>query len=55
MRRPVESRSNDQLVYRTVAQDIMGLARMNWNIASITGRQPVTISFSRQVGGSLSD
>lgn len=53
--RPVEIRSNDELDYRTVAQDIMGLARMNWNTASITGGQPVTISFSRQVGGILSE
>jgi hypothetical protein len=53
--RPIEIRSNDDLDYRVVAQDIMGLARMNWNTASLTGGQPVTISFSRQVGGILSE
>jgi len=53
--RPLEIRSNEPFdVYRT-AKDIMSLTRMNWNTSSITGGQPVTLFFSRQVGGIMSE
>lgn len=52
---PVEIISNETVDFKKVAEDILGLARMNWNTASITGGQPVTISFSRQVGGIMSE
>ena len=53
--RPIEIRSHEDLDIDTVAQDILGLARMNWNTSSITGGQPVTLFFSRQVGGILAE
>lgn len=53
--RPVEIRSNDEVDMESVAKDILGLARMNWNTSSITSGQPVTLFFSRQVGGILAE
>jgi hypothetical protein len=38
-----------------VARDILGLARMNWNTASITGGMPVTLFFARRVGGIMAE
>ncbi|MVM33424.1 hypothetical protein GO755_25530 [Spirosoma sp. HMF4905] len=53
--RPLEIRSDQPFdIYRT-ASDIMSLSRMNWNTSSITGGQPVTLFFSRQVGGIMSE
>ncbi|MGN6435587.1 MAG: argonaute/piwi family protein [Agriterribacter sp.] len=37
------------------ATDIMALARMNWNTASTTGGHPVTLLFSRRVGGIMAE
>ncbi|MEH3112615.1 argonaute/piwi family protein [Pedobacter terrae] len=53
--RPIEIRSNEDLDIDAAAKDILGLARMNWNTSSITGGQPVTLFFSRQVGGILAE
>lgn len=53
--RPVEIRSNEIIDVDLAAKDILGLARMNWNTSSITGGQPVTLFFSRQVGGILAE
>jgi hypothetical protein len=52
---PVEIRSDQPLDVERAARDILGLARMNWNTASITGGQPVTLSFARQVGGIMAE
>jgi hypothetical protein len=41
-------------IYNT-CQDILGLTRMNWNTAGITSGQPVTFSFSRNIGGIISE
>jgi hypothetical protein len=38
-----------------VAKDILGLARMNWNTANITGGTPVTLFFARRVGGIMAE
>lgn len=38
-----------------VANDIIRLSRMNWNTASITGGHPVTLLFSRRVGGIMAE
>lgn len=38
-----------------VARDILGLARMNWNTANITGGTPVTLFFARRVGGIMAE
>jgi hypothetical protein len=38
-----------------VAQDVLGLTRMNWNTASLTVSQPVTLSFARRIGGIMDE
>ena len=40
---------------RQTSSDIMALSRMNWNTASITGGHPVTLLFSRRVGGIMAE
>lgn len=52
---PVKLVSNDDVDMHRVATDILGLARMNWNTASISSAQPVTLSFSRRVGGIMKE
>jgi len=52
---PVEIRSDRSIDVERAARDILGLARMNWNTASITGGQPVTLGFARQVGGIMAE
>jgi len=52
---PVEIRSDQPIDMERAARDILGLARMNWNTASITGGQPVTLGFARQVGGIMAE
>lgn len=37
------------------ATDVVALSRMNWNTASITGGHPVTLLFSRKVGGIMAE
>jgi hypothetical protein len=38
-----------------IASEIMALSRMNWNTGSITGGAPVTLMFSRRVGGIMAE
>lgn len=38
-----------------IASEIVALSRMNWNTASITGGAPVTLLFSRRVGGIMTE
>lgn len=52
---PIEVRSDQPIDLERAARDILGLARMNWNTASITGGQPVTLRFARQVGGIMAE
>lgn len=52
---PVKLVSNDDVDIQRVATDILGLARMNWNTASISSAYPVTLSFSRRVGGIMKE
>ena len=52
---PVRLMSNDDVDMHRVASDILGLARMNWNTTSISNALPVTLSFSRQVGGIIAE
>jgi hypothetical protein len=53
--RPIEIRSNEPIDLIKASEDILALARMNWNTSSITGSQPVTIFFSRLIGGIMSE
>ena len=52
---PVRLMSNDEVDMHQVASDILGLARMNWNTASISSAHPVTLFFSRRVGGIMAE
>jgi hypothetical protein len=52
---PVELRSDRATDFEQVAKDILGLARMNWNTASMSGGQPVTLAFSRKIGGIMAE
>ena len=52
---PVRLMSNDNVDMHQVASDILGLARMNWNTASISSAHPVTLFFSRRVGGIMAE
>lgn len=52
---PVELRSVRAVDFERVAKDILGLARMNWNTASMSGGQPVTLAFSRKIGGIMAE
>ena len=52
---PVELRSDRAVDFECVAKDILGLARMNWNTASMSGGQPVTLAFSRKIGGIMAE
>ncbi|RSL18966.1 hypothetical protein EDE15_4576 [Edaphobacter aggregans] len=52
---PVELRSDRIIDLEQVAKDILGLARMNWNTASMSGGQPVTLAFSRKIGGIMAE
>ena len=52
---PMRIMSNDEVDMHQVASDILGLARMNWNTASISSAHPVTLFFSRRVGGIMAE
>lgn len=52
---PVEIISTKNIDVYRAAEEILGLTRMNWNTASITGGQPVTFFFARNVGGILAE
>lgn len=40
---------------RTIAREVLGLARMNWNTAFDTTGAPITLRFARQVGGIMAE
>ena len=52
---PVRLVSDDDVDMHRVASDILGLARMNWNTASMSSAHPVTLFFSRRVGGIMAE
>jgi hypothetical protein len=52
---PLHIRSDQPIDLERAAQDILGLARMNWNTASTTGGHPVTLLFARRVGGIMAE
>jgi hypothetical protein len=52
---PIQICSDGQGDLDQVAKDILGLARMNWNTANITGGTPVTLFFARRVGGIMAE
>ena len=52
---PVKLVSDDDVDMHQVGSDILGLARMNWNTASMSSAHPVTLFFSRRVGGIMAE
>ena len=40
---------------RSVAADVLGLTRMNWNTARDTSGLPITMRFAREVGGIMAE
>ena len=52
---PIKLASDDDVDMHQVASDILGLARMNWNTASMSSAHPVTLFFSRRVGGIMAE
>lgn len=52
---PIKINTNSNFDIKRTASDILALSRMNWNTASITGGTPVTLFFSRKVGGIMSE
>jgi hypothetical protein len=52
---PFEIRSPDSNDLVPAAREIFDLTRMNWNSADIRGKWPVTLSYSRRVGGILDE
>ncbi len=52
---PVRLVSDDDVDMYQAASDILGLARMNWNTASMSSAHPVTLFFSRRVGGIMAE
>ncbi len=52
---PAQIVCNDKIDIKRAAEEVLGLTRMNWNTASVTGGQPVTFFFARNVGGIISE
>jgi hypothetical protein len=52
---PARIKSDGPIDIARAAADILGLTRMNWNTADITGGAPVTLSFARRVGGIMAE
>ncbi|MBI1224741.1 MAG: hypothetical protein GC192_05855 [Bacteroidetes bacterium] len=52
---PIQIKAEDGADITRIASDVIALSRMNWNTASITGGHPVTLSFSRMVGGIMAE
>lgn len=52
---PVKINSDRKLDIIKTASDVIALSRMNWNTASTTGGHPVTLLFSRRVGGIMAE
>lgn len=52
---PMEIVSSKNIDIYRASEEILGLARMNWNTASISGGQPVTFFFARNVGGIIAE
>jgi len=51
----IKSDENVEASIERIAGDVLGLAKMNWNTGSVTGGYPVTLSFSRMVGGIMAE
>jgi hypothetical protein len=52
---PFEIRATEGTDPRAAAREVFDLVRMNWNSADIRGKWPVTLSYSRRIGGILDE
>jgi hypothetical protein len=52
---PIQIKTTKDVDIKRAAADVISLTRMNWNTSSITGGQPVTLRFSRMVGGIMAE
>jgi hypothetical protein len=52
---PVKLIANHNADINRIAMDVLGLSRMNWNTASDTSGLPITLRFSREVGGIMAE
>lgn len=52
---PFKINADNSSDIQQTAADIIALSRMNWNTASITSGNPVTLLFSRKVGGIMAE
>lgn len=52
---PLHLRHDGASPIRSVASEILGLTKLNWNTTSFATRQPITLEFARQVGKVLSE
>lgn len=52
---PFEIRTVEGTDPRGAAREVFDLVRMNWNSADIRGKWPVTLSYSRRIGGILDE
>lgn len=52
---PLHLRHDGASQAHTVAQEILGLTKLNWNTTSFATRRPITLEFAKQVGKVLSE
>jgi hypothetical protein len=52
---PVRIVTDDRRDITRIATDVLGLSRMNWNTARDTSGLPITLRFSREVGGIMAE
>lgn len=52
---PVKIHSDRNLEITKTASDLIALSPMNWTTASTTGGYPLTLLFSRRVGGIMAE
>ena len=52
---PLHLRHHGSSPVRSVAAEILGLTKLNWNTTSFATRRPITLEFARQVGKVLSE
>jgi hypothetical protein len=52
---PLHIRHTGSSPIRAVAEEILGLTKLNWNTTSFATRRPITLEFAKQVGKVLSE
>ena len=52
---PLHIRHEGASPIRSVAEEVLGLTKLNWNTTAFATRRPITLEFARQVGKVLSE